>query len=138
MVEFFAGLSFIVLIFCFVFYFLPSIIAMYRGKSNTFAIILLNVFLGWTFVGWIVALVWSVTNDAKPQTIIVNNTTTSNEPRNDFQRVNQNFNTPQKAIGNFNSHSDSIDRLQKIKQLLDDGVLTQEEFIQQKNKILNS
>ena len=138
MIEFFAGLSFIVIILCFIFYFLPSIIAMYRGKSNTFAIILLNVFLGWTFVGWIVALVWSATNDAKPQTIIVNNTTTTNESRNDFPRVNQNVNYPPKPISNLNSHSDSINRLQKIKQLLDDGVLTEEEFLQQKKQILNS
>ena len=40
-------------------YFLPSIIALMRGKRNTLAIFLLNLFLGWSVIGWIVALVWA-------------------------------------------------------------------------------
>ncbi len=43
------------------FYFLPTIIALARRQRNTLAIFLLNFFLGWTFIGWVVALVWSVT-----------------------------------------------------------------------------
>ncbi|MDP9075206.1 MAG: superinfection immunity protein [Actinomycetota bacterium] len=39
------------------FYFLPWAIAATRGKSNSVMIGLLNFLLGWTFVGWIVALV---------------------------------------------------------------------------------
>jgi hypothetical protein len=38
-------------------YLLPWAIAATRGKSNSSAIGLLNFFLGWTFVGWVVALV---------------------------------------------------------------------------------
>lgn len=49
--------------FGFVFYFLPSIIALARSKRNIVAIFLLNLFLGWTFVGWVVALVWAVKVD---------------------------------------------------------------------------
>jgi len=49
--------------FGFVLYFLPAIIAAVRGKRDTLAIFLLNLFLGWTFVGWIVALVWAVKAD---------------------------------------------------------------------------
>jgi len=49
--------------FGFVFYFLPSIIALVRSKRDTLAIFLLNLFLGWTGVGWIVALVWAAKND---------------------------------------------------------------------------
>ena len=45
-------------------YFLPTIIALLRGKRNAFAIAMLNLFLGWTFVGWVVALVWSVANES--------------------------------------------------------------------------
>ena len=47
----------------FVFYFLPSIIALARSKRNILAIFLLNLFLGWTFIGWVVALVWAVKVD---------------------------------------------------------------------------
>jgi nicotinamide riboside transporter PnuC len=45
-------------------YLLPSIVAAVRHHHNTVAIIVLNVFLGWTFLGWLAALVWSATNPA--------------------------------------------------------------------------
>jgi hypothetical protein len=44
-------------------YFLPSIIALARNKRDTLAIFLLNLFLGWSVIGWIVALVWAAKND---------------------------------------------------------------------------
>jgi hypothetical protein len=49
--------------FGFVLYFLPSIIALARSKRDTLAIFLLNFFLGWSVIGWIVALVWAARND---------------------------------------------------------------------------
>jgi hypothetical protein len=42
-------------------YFLPAIIAVDRGHHNSTAIGLFNFFLGWTFLGWVIALVWSAT-----------------------------------------------------------------------------
>jgi len=45
-------------------YFLPSIIALARNKRDTLAIFLLNLFLGWSVIGWIVALVWAAKHDA--------------------------------------------------------------------------
>ena len=42
-------------------YFLPSFIAW--NKRNSGAIIALNILLGWTFIAWVVALVWSLTAD---------------------------------------------------------------------------
>ena len=42
--------------FGFVMYFLPSIIALARGKRDILAIFLLNLFLGWSVIGWVVAL----------------------------------------------------------------------------------
>jgi len=44
-------------------YFLPTLVAMLRSKNNTPAIVILNLFLGWTFVGWVIALVWAVSKD---------------------------------------------------------------------------
>lgn len=46
-------------------YFLPAIIAMMRKKKNTLAIFLVNLFFGFTFVGWIVALIWSLMYEDK-------------------------------------------------------------------------
>jgi hypothetical protein len=44
-------------------YFLPSLEALGKRKRNAAAIVALNLLLGWTLIGWIVALVWSLTND---------------------------------------------------------------------------
>lgn len=42
------------------FYFLPTCIAVARKTSNKGSIFGTNLFLGWTILGWIVALVWSI------------------------------------------------------------------------------
>jgi hypothetical protein len=42
-------------------YFVPAILAMLRGHQNAGAIGMLNIFLGWTVLGWIAALVWACT-----------------------------------------------------------------------------
>ncbi len=44
-------------------YFLPSIIAAFRGKRDVLAIFLLNLFLGWSIIGWFVALIWAAKHD---------------------------------------------------------------------------
>jgi hypothetical protein len=49
--------------FGFVMYFLPSIIALARGKRDILAIFLLNLFLGWSVIGWVVALIWAAKHD---------------------------------------------------------------------------
>lgn len=43
-----------------VLYLLPWLIAAARSHRNALAIFFLNLLLGWTFLGWVVALVWSV------------------------------------------------------------------------------
>ncbi len=44
-------------------YFIPSLIALIGNKRNRCAIFALNFFLGWTFIGWVIALTWSLTHD---------------------------------------------------------------------------
>lgn len=44
-------------------YFIPSIIAFARQHNNKLPILVLNFFLGWSFFGWVVALIWSLTNN---------------------------------------------------------------------------
>lgn len=48
------------LIFCGVVYFFPAIVAAVRHTHNATGILLLNVFLGWTVVGWFVALLMAI------------------------------------------------------------------------------
>lgn len=58
-------LLFILFVVSLVAYFLPSIMASSRDHNNTAAIFILNLFLGWTFVGWVIALVWSFTDNVE-------------------------------------------------------------------------
>ena len=37
-------------------YFLPSIVASSRKHHSAGSVFVLNLFLGWTFIGWVVAL----------------------------------------------------------------------------------
>jgi hypothetical protein len=55
------GLLFI--FFLILLYFLPSIVAYKRKRKNAQAILLLNLLLGWTVIGWIVSIVWAVSED---------------------------------------------------------------------------
>ena len=49
-------ITFLVLILM---YFLPTIVAFMRQQYNTTSIFILNLFLGWSVIGWVVALVWA-------------------------------------------------------------------------------
>ncbi|WP_296230409.1 superinfection immunity protein [Pseudomonas sp. UBA4617] len=46
-------------------YMLPTIEAKLRGHTNIASIALFNLFLGWSLIGWVVALVWAF---KKPET----------------------------------------------------------------------
>lgn len=48
-------------------YLLPTIIAKQNKHHNVVAICALNILLGWTLVGWVVALVWALTKPAELQ-----------------------------------------------------------------------
>lgn len=44
-------------------YMLPTIIAQHRASPNRGAITALNILLGWSVIGWIVAFVWSLAGE---------------------------------------------------------------------------
>jgi hypothetical protein len=50
-------------------FFLPSIVARSRDHPDATAIFALNVFLGWTVVGWAIALVWALTSEEEGATL---------------------------------------------------------------------
>ena len=133
-------------------YFLPALISLLNGKSNTMAIFALNLFLGWTFIGWIVALVWALTNDTKPQSIIVNATSTSEKISNNQNihptqppskiehtaLLSETSESEQDIKQNYSIQDEKIKRLKQLKELLNDNILTQEEFDIEKSKLLKS
>jgi len=45
----------------FVMYALPLIVGFRRSHQNAAAIAVLNILTGWTFLGWVVAMVWACT-----------------------------------------------------------------------------
>ena len=50
------GPEFIILLLLLIPYFVPSVVAVVREMPNKGSVIVVNVFLGWTFIGWVVAL----------------------------------------------------------------------------------
>ena len=49
-------------------YFLPAFLA--RKRSDFTAIFVLNLFAGWTFIGWIIALVWALSSGEQRQVAV--------------------------------------------------------------------
>lgn len=45
-------------------YFVPTAVAQYRKASNMTAVILINLLLGWTMIGWVVALIMAFAGDS--------------------------------------------------------------------------
>ena len=47
---------------CVILYLLPSLVASMRGHPQENPIFIINFFLGWTLIGWIVTLAWAVSD----------------------------------------------------------------------------
>jgi hypothetical protein len=97
-------------------YFLPAYIG--RKKKNASSITLLNLFLGWSLIGWIVALVWATSNDAPEPVIVVQHAAPAPIPAPSAQPVSV------------------ADELEKLVRLRDSGALTETEFAEQKSRAL--
>lgn len=61
------GVGFIVFsIISFIAYWIPTIVALTRGVPNKGSVIVINLFLGWTIIGWVVALAMAVRSHPAP------------------------------------------------------------------------
>jgi hypothetical protein len=49
-------------------YLIPSFVSNSRKHKSHMAIVLLNLFLGWTFLGWLGALIWASTGNVETNT----------------------------------------------------------------------
>lgn len=94
----------------FIIYFVPTIVSQWRLHHNATAISILNLVLGWTFLGWVVALIWSFSAVAKPAVA------KPAEPVKD----------------------DKYSALERLGSLKDKGLISDQEFDQEKAKILQS
>lgn len=91
-------------------YFLPSINARSRKHPNLGSIFLLNLLLGWTLIGWVVAIVWSASAISPVEPIRVKPAETS----------------------------DRLEKLEKLGSLKERGLLTESEYETEKSKLLSS
>lgn len=57
--------NFTVLIIVLLIYFIPLVVAVGRRHKNAVPIFIVNIFLGWTFIGWFGALVWAFTDNVE-------------------------------------------------------------------------
>jgi hypothetical protein len=51
----------LILWICIALYFMPTLVAVMRHHRQRLAILMLSLFAGWTFLGWVGALVWACT-----------------------------------------------------------------------------
>jgi len=54
------------LIFGLVLLFLPTVVARSRNHPHAGNIFLVNLFFGWTFIGWVVSLLWACARTSRP------------------------------------------------------------------------
>jgi Superinfection immunity protein len=47
----------------FALYFIPTLEALIRRAKKSNGVFVVNFFLGWTFIGWVVALAWAVSSE---------------------------------------------------------------------------
>jgi hypothetical protein len=52
-------------------YFIPGIIAVTRRHRKATSILLVNLFFGWSVLGWIFALVWALRANGAPKAVAV-------------------------------------------------------------------
>ena len=95
-------------------YFLPTIIAW--NKSFILQVFFLNLLVGWTFIGWVIAFIWSFNKDASKQ---IRWHTTVPEP------------------DTKTNYEDIYTAIEKLSNLHKNGIITDAEFAEQKQKLLN-
>src|SRR6185312_8937730 len=99
-------LAILVLAVALLIYFLPTILA--RKKPFVLKLFLLNLFAGFTIIGWVAVLIWAL---KKPKKI---------------------------SAVQANINANTLSELEKLNVLTKQGVLTPDEFDQQKAKILGN
>jgi predicted membrane protein len=101
---------FIIFLLClgFFFYFIPTFVARSRGHKDLGAIFFINLFIGWTLLGWLICLIWAMSGE----NVVVVQTREA---------------TPSKAT-----------EIEKLVALKNAGHLSDEEFQSAKKRILES
>lgn len=57
--------AFITAVVMIVIYFVPLMVAVRRDMQKVAGVAVLNILLGWTLIGWVIALVWAVSGERR-------------------------------------------------------------------------
>ena len=98
-----------------VIYFLPTICAYSRGHQNKDPVFILNLFLGWTLLGWVVSLAWAFT------------AVQSSDDDDDEEESDGDDNTKTK-----------VEQLSELNALYQSGAINDDEFAMMKSEIIQS
>lgn len=109
-------------------YFFPTIVAWMRGKKNGWGVIVVNLFLGWTLIGWVIALAWAFWEKEENGT----------DPNYGYISERE---VTQKSVQNSEERTMNEVKKEKLSKLLDDWAdwkITEEEYKIKKEKIIIS
>lgn len=98
-------------------YLLPTFEAWKRKHKSLASVALLNIFLGWTLLGWVAAMVWACKSQVQRVEVV-------------------HTSMPAAATAAPPAVNSVPDELRKLAKLRDDGILNEEEFQAQKAKLL--
>jgi hypothetical protein len=111
--ENFGGLIFFLIVIVVIWiYILPTIIAYSRKREAKATVLIINLFFGWSLIGWGIALYIALIKDDEPEKIIIQHYNIKKDNKSDFEK------------------------LIKLNELLEKNILTKEEFEIEKQKIL--
>ena len=123
-------------------YMLPYILS--RGKSFSGSVFWFNFLLGWTFIGWIIALVWAVSEDKNDPQLknkpISENSITAIEALGQLRTqgyisVSQYNQQKQNLLANRSNLAGNIIALARLGRLYEQNLITYNEFTNQKQKL---
>ena len=77
------SLDILILPLIIVLYFLPALVAEKRKHPSKNSITVVNIFLGWTLLGWVFSLAWALNNPL----IVINETTTAHQNLKDLEKL---------------------------------------------------
>lgn len=123
-------------------YEIPAIIAFMRGHPNRWVILVLCTTFGATGIVWLGCLIWAfmAVHVTKDPTGTNGGESGLNLAANDVVRVRfdpqQQPTLPPPLQGAFTARPDAIERLERLKKLLDDGAIDREQFERMRNVVV--
>jgi hypothetical protein len=74
------GAATLAILFLVALYFIPTIVAVIRKVPNLGSVIVVNLFLGWSLIGWVVALAMAARSVPAQNHVVVNQYTAQSPP----------------------------------------------------------